>query len=68
MWLWALSYWQLEQTEDMETLEIQADEILQQNSFVALAWRIRDKPELELSDEYRVYIEEMRIRIMKQPE
>lgn len=68
MWLWALSYWQLEQTEDMETLETQADEILQQNSFVALAWRIRDKPELELSDEYRVYIEEMRIRIMKQPE
>ncbi|MCI7097617.1 MAG: hypothetical protein MR966_01635 [Lachnospiraceae bacterium] len=63
-----MSYWQLEQTEDMETLETQADEILQQNSFVALAWRIRDKPELELSDEYRVYIEEMRIRIMKQPE
>ena len=63
-----MSYWQLEQTEDMETLETQAEEILQQNSFVALAWRIRDKPELELSDEYRVYIEEMRIRIMKQPE
>lgn len=142
---------QLEQAEDMETLEVQADEILQHNSFVALAWsakaraafssgditkmleykqkaislsryspeeyedeiymlytaaqlyeqsgdresarycmeeavkipdqmkevlrstdelawRIRDKPELELSDEYRVYIEEMRIRIMKQPE